>query len=282
MKNALHLLFVGIFSLGSTLAKGQETWSSVKNTQEGSLTVHFYENYPFSYTDSAGNPAGVEIDMIQFFEKWMKASGGYTIKLKYVQHTNFDEFYEAVKTGAPNTVGLGTVSITKNRQKEIQFTEPYVKNVSVLVSQVGVPTIRGNNMYSEAFDGKTALTIKGSVHEEALQELKSKYLKKLKIEYKQTQEEILSAINENPEYFGYVDVVTFWAYNHNKTTNLKVHRLANINREKFGFILPNGSDWNVPFQQFFESGFGFTASKKYMDILHKHLSYEIIETIGLN
>jgi putative glutamine transport system substrate-binding protein len=268
--------------MASLGVQGQQTWQEVKNTQEGALTVHFYENYPFSYTDSAGNPAGVEIDMIQFFEKWMKASGGYSIALNYVQHSNFDEFYAAVQSGAKNTVGLGTVSITKNRLKEIQFTEPYVKNVSVLVSQVGVPTLRGNNMYSEAFEGKTALTIKGSVHEEALQELKSKYLKKLKIEYKQTQEEILNAINENNSYFGYVDVVTFWAYNQNKTTNLKVHRLANINREKFGFILPLESDWNVPFQQFFESGFGFTASKKYMDILHKHLSYEIIETIGLN
>ena len=61
-----------------------------------------------------------------------------------------------------------------------------------------------------------------------------------------------------------------------------MHKIANISEERFGFIFPKDSDWNNIFNEFFESGFGFTATKVYHKILEKHLGYEIIEKVELD
>ena len=61
-----------------------------------------------------------------------------------------------------------------------------------------------------------------------------------------------------------------------------MHTLANVQNEYFGFIFPESSDWNRAINEFLESGFGFTATKKYREILQKHLGEEVIEYVELN
>jgi hypothetical protein len=53
----------------------------------------------------------------------------------------------------------------------------------------------------------------------------------------------------------------------------------NTNSENFGFIMPkNGLNKNY-ISEFFESGFGFTSTKTYHQILEKYLSYEVLQSV---
>ena len=58
--------------------------------------------------------------------------------------------------------------------------------------------------------------------------------------------------------------------------------IANKTNEYFGFVLPQTSDWDVVINEFFESGFGFTSTKEYHNILEKHLTFEIINKVELD
>ncbi len=61
-----------------------------------------------------------------------------------------------------------------------------------------------------------------------------------------------------------------------------MHRVANKSEEEFAFIFPLESDWNIIFNEFFESGFGFTSTKDYRRILERHLGYEILNKVEIN
>ena len=89
-------------------------------------------------------------------------------------------------------------------------------------------------------------------------------------------------ITENPKFFGYTDIITFWTYVKNNNHYIKMHKIANVEHEEFGFIMPLDSDWDVILNEFFEKGFGFTSTKDYYDILEKYLGFEIIDRVTID
>ena len=58
--------------------------------------------------------------------------------------------------------------------------------------------------------------------------------------------------------------------------------LANRDDETFSFVLPLRSSYTPLINEFFERGFGFTATKEYRQILEKHLGPEILEKVELD
>jgi hypothetical protein len=102
------------------------------------------------------------------------------------------------------------------------------------------------------------------------------------IETVETPSVIPSMIAQNPAYFGYVDIITFWSFIKKSDRFLKIHRVANMDHEKLGFILPQTNEYGDLLGEFFESGFGFTATKQYEEILEKYLAHEILSTVEIN
>lgn len=95
--------------------------------------------------------------------------------------------------------------------------------------------------------------------------------------------EIPQKIKESAKYYGYVDAISFWKHlKANPNHYIKMHSFANQTDEVFGFTMPKASDWETVINEFFESGFGFTATKEYHSILEKHLSFEIINKVELD
>jgi hypothetical protein len=45
--------------------------------------------------------------------------------------------------------------------------------------------------------------------------------------------------------------------------------------------MPKNSEIQGLITEFFESGFGFTSTKIYREILEKHLGYEVISTVEI-
>src|SRR5690606_37672402 len=130
MKNIL--LLVVIFSFFLFPVFGQHPTS---NQQPTEIQIHYFNNYPFSFKNKAGQIEGIEVDILNAFVKWMKTEKSIELKVQYQNFNEFSVFYKSIIAAPPNVVGLGSVSITTNRQKEVSFTPPYLKNKSILVSQ---------------------------------------------------------------------------------------------------------------------------------------------------
>ena len=75
-------------------------------------------------------------------------------------------------------------------------------------------------------------------------------------------------------------MVNFWYYiKNNNAKYLKIQKVFSNNSENFGFIMPKNGLNKSLISEFFESGFGFTSTKAYHQILEKYLSYEVLQSV---
>lgn len=248
-----------------------------------SLHVHFYENYPFAYSEG-NNLMGIEIDILKEYVVWMKQKKGVSLIVDYKPFKEFSSFYNSVKNGGSKIVGLGSVTTNSEREGELQFSSPYMQNFAVLVSAGNIPTIKhmANPEVESVLNSLNALVVKGSSHEAYIKSLKEKFVPGLKITQVETQSKVLEAIASSSNNFGYVDIIAYWAFLKKNTGKyLKMQKVFNEPKEYLGVIMPKNSLHASYMNEFFESGFGFTATKMYRQILEKYLGYEIIDSVEL-
>lgn len=271
------LLFVGITSQLTA-----QTWADAQLQKKGVLHVSYFENEPYAYQNGKGDLSGIEIDILRSFVKWAKEEKGVNIKLEFTAHKDFNNFFEGMYESKINHIGLGSLAITEERGKTMNFSAPYLKNVSVLITDGSVPTARTRDVLLANAAGLKPVTIKGSIHQEYLVSLYNEAGVKPAYEYVAEAQMIPAKIKENSKYFGYVDIISFWKYLKENNHYIKMHSIANKKDEYFGFALSKNSDWIIAINEFFESGFGFTATKEYHHILEKHLGFEIMEKVEID
>jgi len=282
MRTTKLLIFSLLLSFISQLNAQSVKYEETIGKKAGTLSIHYFENTPTAYKEGE-TVKGIEIDILNQFSKWIQENKGIAVNFNYQSFTDFDEMYKSVQTGNGNTVGVGTVTITDNRSQEVDFSAPYMKNVSILVTAGEVKTVRSDKELKEFLGSMQAVTVKGSIHEEHLRHMYSIYSVPAKITYVKDPMDLFKKLKDSPRNFGYVDVITFWKYLKEDNKHfVKMHSYANYKDENFGFIFPKNSGWANEFNEFFESGFGFTSTKEYRKILENHLSYEILNSVELN
>jgi ABC-type amino acid transport substrate-binding protein len=259
------------------------SFMAARSQNADSLTVNYYENYPYAYTES-GKLQGIEVDIIEEYVAWMKQKKNVTVVVSYKAYKEFSAFYTSVKDGRPNVIGLGSVTNNTEREKEVMFSAPYLRNVAVLITDGGIATIKSKTQADvlAVLGGLNGFAVSKSSHAEYMNELKKAYLPSLKITYTETQNSVLEAIAGNAKNFGYVDIVAYWAYlKKNPSKYLKMQKAFSESNQFFEFILPKKTTHINSINEFFEGGFGFTSTKKYSQILEKYLGYEIIESVEI-
>ena len=281
MKKSWIFFFALITSFGA-FAQANISWAEALKTKTARVDVAYLSNPPFFYQNEEGKLAGLEYDLLQAFAEWAKKEKGVTIEYRYFDLPSFDLVFNRITGGKNGAIGAATVSINEKRSKFVNFSAPYLRNRSMLITSGEIPSLVYSSEIKAAFANLQAVTIQGSVHEKALEALKKETLKDLRVTYLNNPDDILKVIASDPTFFGYVDAVTYWNYlQKNKDAFLKIQRTGEMGEEYFGFIFPKKSDWNLAFSTFFDSGFGFTATKNYLKILESHLGPEIIETVRI-
>jgi ABC-type amino acid transport substrate-binding protein len=245
------------------------------------LHVYYLENFPYSYTENKV-PKGIEIEIINEFVGWMKTDG-IDLIVNYTSFVEFDKLFDAVKKGRSNVIGLGSVTINAERLKQVSFSPPYLKNVSILISNSHIPTIAAKKEISGVFAHQRAITLKNSTYEKYLKDLKKNQLPKLSINYTDSEFSAIDSVANNKNVFAYCDILSYWSYTRNhKNKFIKIQKIFTFDSDNLGFIIPKNSVNVQALSEFFESGFGFISTKKYTEILEKHLSYEVIESVRVN
>ncbi len=257
------------------------TYALASQQKSGIMNVQYHYNFPFVYTNDEAELTGIEIDIIKQFAVWLKIKKGIDVKLEFERHDDFAKFYDKVKITKAVSVGAGSVTVTPDRAREIKFSSPYLKNKPVLVSSILKSTLTDIRNISKEFNGMTAVIVKGSVHEKLIKNIKDNYWPELKIELVESPAIVLDKISNSNKYFGYLDLISYWATIQKESKPIKIHRATPFDTEYFAFIFPKSSDWSAAFNEFFDGGLGFPASDAYFEILRKHLSSELVNSVAL-
>jgi len=282
MKKTLYTLSLLVLLIGNSILSAQTSWSEARETKEAQLNILYLEQEPFAYKQNE-KLIGIEVEILESFVKWLKKTKGVSLKLNYKDYDSFLDVSDRIKVAVNNTIAMATFTITLDRQKEMNFSAPYLKNISVLLTGGQIPTAHSKDEMEENLSRSYATTIRGSLHEKHLKEFRKEYnLSSGEILFVGSPIAVAHTIGENGRYYGYTDLITFWRYVKQSDKYIKMQKMANIDNEYFAFAFPKRSDWQNIFNEFMESGFGFTATKEYHDILNKHLGYEIINAVAID
>ncbi len=281
LKSFALFLCVILMGINALMAQNPDSYAAAWSSKTGKLNVQYLNNYPYSYADEDGEPAGIEVDIIKQFAKWLKDKKGIDVTVTFERSDDFAKFYEKVKTNKSVSIGAGSVTVSPERAREVKFSSPYLKNKPVLVTSIMKPTLTDIRNISKEFNGLTAVIVKGSIHEKWIKNIKDNYWPQLPVEYVETPNVVIDKISNSEKYFGFLDLVSYWAAMQKEQKPIKLHR-TNLNEsENFGFIFPKSSDWSNAFNEFFDVGLGFPGTDAYYAILKKHLSTEIIPAVAI-
>lgn len=248
------------------------------------LFVNFNIQPPFAtYVDN--KPGGIEVDIINEYILWLKTNKKMDVIVKYTPFTDFDFFYASVKKGNKNTIGLGSITVSSERMKEVDFTTSYIKNVAFCITNGNAPDIKvkSKSELIKNLGSMTALTMGNTSLSKHVAELKKLFLPDLKITLLPNQSKILDEIAKNVLNFGYVDALEFWFYlKANPQKFLKMQKVLNVSKEEFAFMLPKGSPHKALFNEFFASATGFKTNRNYRATLEKYIGSYMTQNMAIN
>lgn len=248
-----------------------DTWAQTKQAGKGTISLAYVETPSFVYKNKKDQLTGICIDIMEDFVKWVNETKKVKVQSKFVgDGSSFRGMYDQMKVAKGGVFGLGNVTITEERKKEVKFSPSFITNFAILVTQPSIPTLAKMEEFPLVFGSLTAYTAKGTLNEKRINDLKKKYHKDMKIVTTTTSQETLEKVLNDPKGFAYLDMA-FYLEAAQMKKFVKRHPVADQSAEQFGIVMPKTSDWAPLMDEFFKANGGYTASARYQEILKKHL-----------
>jgi ABC-type amino acid transport substrate-binding protein len=273
MKKHYFLIVAWLLMAECIFAQGYtgDTWAQVKASGKGTISFAYVETPSFVYKEADGRYTGICVDILNDFVKWVNANKGVKLESKFVgDGSSFKGMYEKTKASVGGVFGLGNITITEERKKEVRFSPPFITNFAILVTQNNVATLSKLEDLPTTFGKLTAYTAKGTINEKRALDLKKKYFPGMKMSLVNTSQETLEKVISDPNGFAYIDLA-FYLEAVQLKKSIKRHPVADQAAEQFGFIMPLNSDWLPVMDEFFKANGGYLNTAEYRSILLKHL-----------
>ena len=175
--------------------------------------------------------------------------------------------------------GLDIISRTSKREQEVGFSTPYFPDIQVIVSDKSIPTVNSLDEFKENFGSYTAVSVAETTYDQYLKNIRKEHGIDFNIIYKESSNDILPGILENPKRFGYMDLPNYLiALNQN--LNIKRQPVLPIKGAGFSVIFKKGSDWEEPINEYLNSSEYEILRNKGIE---KYLGadvYDLIESIS--
>jgi len=269
----LPILFIIIISfIVSPIFAQNSSFEESTFNGEGSLNIHWHESNPFIYFNKQGNLAGIEFEIITGFQDYLFSRYSTEIELNWILEPSFYDVLDKVKTSSEsNHFGASALSITDERKKEIDFTNPYFSDISVLISYGNNLTITKPEDFKLMADSMTAVTIRGTTYEKMLLDIQDEIGIELKINYVPSYVNVVENILTKEGQFGFIDLPIYLLFLEDGA-KIKRHDFFTNSGSGFGLILPKTSDWKAPFDEYLSDPITQTNIRK---ILEKYLGNDI-------
>jgi ABC-type amino acid transport substrate-binding protein len=271
MTKALFSFGLALISFGICAQNySGDTWLQVKAKGEGTISLAYVETFGFVYKDG-DRLTGVCVDIMNDFVKYVNDTKGIKLTSQFVgDGTAFKGMYDKVKASTGGVFGLGNITITEERKREVKFSPPFITNLAFLITQNNVANLTKMEDLPTTFGKLTAYTAKGTINEKRINEMKQKYFPAMKILLTANSQETFQKIISDPNGFAYLDLA-FYLEAVQQRKPLKRHPVGDKASEQFGFAMPMNSDWYPILDEFFKANGGYTNSNPYKVILKKHL-----------
>lgn len=261
---------------------GTVTWAKALETRNASIYVYWYESRPFIYQDETGEMKGIEQEILVGFKDYVREKYNVDLTIHWKETQSFGNTYQTIcDEKMPGTFGLSAFSITPQRRERVNFTLPYMPDISVVISSKDIPIVQNAEEFDRIFSGLEAITIKGTTYEEDLKKLKAERRVNFDMRYVPSYQNILATIQSSDSAFGVIDLPTYMVdLNRNAGMSVNRQNIVPFKREGLAFITPRHSDWDEPVSEYI-SGAKFQLTIK--PIIGKYLDntvYDFMEHLA--
>jgi signal transduction histidine kinase len=253
-----------------------DTWKQAIENKTATLEVVGYHAPPYIFINEIGQPEGICWDILLAFKEYAKQQHNVVISLTLRHQTQFsDALNLIINSEKLNVIGAGNYSILEERKALIQFSPAFLPDLGVIISSKNLPIVNSQQEFLESFSKLTAVTLRNTTYEKDLLSLKKYYLPDIEILFVDSEEGVINEINNHNDYFGYVDLSTYFLSLIDKQ-NIRRQNLFLSHKEGYAFTIPRYSDWERPFRDFMISDFYQSRSK---EVLERHLGGEIYSIV---
>jgi signal transduction histidine kinase len=233
----------------------EPTWAQVSAAKKGTITALWDESTPFILKDSNGKLRGIEYDILQGFPKFLKETKGIDLTIQWKEAKDFQDLYSHIRDNSGlGTLGVSAFSITEKRQHDVDFTNPYMSDISVLITSENVPIMKNIDEFNHLIPRLTAVTIRETTYEQELIRLQTQGNLPFKFKYIPSNENVMKTLAVTDSAFGFIDLpVYMMLFNEDPAIKVKRQNLFPIKREGYAIILPENSDWAIPLKAYFEN-----------------------------
>jgi ABC-type amino acid transport substrate-binding protein len=281
MKNLILIISALFLSFTASSQLSGDSWKDAKSNGNGEVTITYNYSGKFIYKNS-GELDGLCIKIWDKFVEYVESNHSIALKVNVHQPEDaidFNEFYKSIQNADGGVFGLADVTITQARKNEVKFSPSFFSNVSILLTNKSVADLSNFNNISGEFSGMTLIVQSGTTHEKRAKELKKSSFPSLKIESVNSFRECFEKVNQNANYFTYLDFSSYLTAIE-EARDIKRHPAGDKTGEEFGFIMPKNSDWGPIMAEFFNKDGGFTNSTEYKKIVAETLGNHVVAMLN--
>lgn len=253
-----------------------DSWRQAKVDKKAELDLLWFTSRPFVQHNTKQELIGLEYELIETFGEYLQQKHQIELKLNWIKDKSFNNILTNINSSSkPNKFGVSAFSITEERKQQVKFTNSYLPDISVLVSSQGTPIVRDLEQVNELMNNMVAVTIKGTTYEKHLLQIKEELQMNYEIRYIDSDENLLDHISKSDHMFGFIDLPIYliWIKNGRDLTRQNFFTIRGIG---YGFILPQSSDWDIPFNEFLADE---NYKTKISSIISKYLGNELYQFI---
>lgn len=258
------------------------SWAQVYKQHGGTVTAVWFESRPFIYRDTDGNMKGIEYELLEGFAAFVQREYNVELTIEWREGKSFSDTYAALHDQSQNsTFGVSAFSITAKRNEQVDFSPPYMSDISVLITSDNIPVLSNVDALYALLPKLNAVTIRETTYEQELKRLQNEGRLRFNIDYIPSEENIMLNIAARDSAFGLVDLPVYMMLFH-EDPSIKITRqnLLPLKRHGYAIIYRENSDWRMPLEDYFNQPH-FKASLK--KIIARYIDvglYEFVEQLA--
>jgi ABC-type amino acid transport substrate-binding protein len=253
-----------------------DTFAAAKQSKTATWVITHSDSPGLASMGADGKPDGACFDLMNAFAAHIKTKTGITVTMKYQTEnaTDFTLYLKTVKDSKGGVFGLSNTTITEERKKAYRFSPPFIKNISMLISNSKAPDLKDFKSISTSFADFTAITIKGSTNEARILSIRDKYYPKMSIEYVSSFAKAIDRVAADPKTFTCLDF-TYYLKAVQSKKPIKRLSIGDEEGEEFGIVMPLSNDWSEQLTGFMNKE--FLNSPQFNKIITDHLGQSVLK-----
>lgn len=245
-----HLLAGFLIALLPSLCFAMDSWKEALVKRQATIDISWFTSNPFIFKNGNGELSGIEVEIMSAFKDYLSEKHQIDLTFNWIEASSFSGIMDEVRNARNlNLIGVSAFSITEERKAFLRFTDPYLPDISVLVSSKEVPIFDSYKELIATIEGMTAVTIKATNYERLLTQFRQSTDTNFDTKYISSDQNVLENIAKDSDRFGFIDLPIYLMFLRNGGS-LTRQNFFTERGTGYGFVMPLQSDWHTPLNAF--------------------------------